>query len=328
MKYRVLIMEKMDPSGPEFLQSHGCEVRFSTSSSEEEYLQEIRAWNPHGLFVRSFPVTSEMMEAAPALRAISVHGTGYDNIDIFHAADRQIQVLHLPEGNYVSVAEHALFLIMACAKRYGLTRDPFRNGDYDVRYRVTDGQELRQKTLGIIGWGHSGQELGRMAVEGLRMNLLVWTGGRPMAPTPWGPVCQAESRDRLLEYSDFIALCLPSTPETRYGITYQDFVKMKKSACLINTSRGSLLREEDLIRALQEGLIRGAGLDVFDQEPPDPRSPLLTMDQVIATPHFAAVTEDAMYRMSLEGAQELYKALTGGNPQWPVRAGHQTARGS
>jgi D-3-phosphoglycerate dehydrogenase len=320
MTYRVLIMEKMDPAGPEFLEAHGCEVRYSRSSTEEEYRKEMEVWNPHGLFVRSFPVTPAMMKAAPALRAVSVHGTGYDNIDMPYAAAHHIQVLHLPAGNYISVAEHALFLIMACAKRYGMIRDPFKKGDYDVRYRVTDGGELRHKTLGIIGWGHSGRELGRMAAEGLRMNILVWTGGRPMTPPDWGPVCQAESRDRLLAASDFVALCIPSTPETKYGMTYPDFMKMKKSACLINTSRGNLIRETDMIRALQEGVIRGAGLDVFDQEPPAPDNPLLTMDQVIATPHFAAVTEDAMYRMSLEGARELCKALRGDKPQWPVNS--------
>lgn len=311
-------MEKMDAAGPGFLEDHGCEVRYSRSTSEEEYVREIKDWNPHGLFVRSFPVTPEMMAAAPALRAVSVHGTGYDNIDISYASEHDIQVLHLPGGNYISVAEHALFLMMACAKRYGMMRDSFRKGDYDIRYRVTDGEELRHKTLGIIGWGHSGKELGRMAAEGLRMNILVWTGGRPMTSPSWGPVCQAESRDRLLSGSDFVALCIPSTAETRYAFTYEDFAKMKKSAYLINTSRGNLIREEDMIRALKEGLIRGAGLDVFDLEPPDPHNPLLTMDQVTATPHFAAVTEDAMYRMSLEGAQELYKAVKGDKPQWPV----------
>lgn len=320
MKYRILVMEKMDPSGPEFLSSHGCDVRCSRSTSEEEYRQEMQEWNPHGLFVRSFPVTPDMMAAAPALRTVSVHGTGYDNIDMAYAAAHHIQVLHLPEGNYVSVAEHALFLMLACAKRYGETRDPFRRGDYDVRYRVTDGEELRHKTLGVVGWGHIGRELGRMAAEGLHMNVLVWTGGRPMSRPSWGPVTEADSRDRLLENSDFVALCLPSTRETRYGMTYGDFQKMKNSACLINTSRGNLIREEDLIRALKEHLIRGAGLDVFDQEPPAPDNPLLTMDQVIATPHFAAVTEDAMQRMSLEGAQELYRALRGEKPAWPVTA--------
>lgn len=316
MGYRVLVMEKMDSSGPAFLQSRGCDVRFSESMSEEQYKEEIAAWNLEGLFVRSFPITADMMQAAPELRVISVHGTKYDNIDMEYAASHHIQVIRLPEGNYISVAEHALFLMLACAKRYGLTRDPFRRGDYEVRYRTAPGTELLRKTLGVIGWGHTGRELGRMAGEGLRMKVTAWTEGRPM--DGGGFAAEAESRDQLLRQSDFVALCIPSTPETRHGFGMHEFSIMKESACLINTSRGSLVCEDDLVRALREGMIAGAGLDVFDQEPPGTDSPLLHMDQVIATPHFAAVTEDAMHRMSLEGAQELWKTLNGEVPRWPA----------
>ena len=128
----------------------------------------------------------------------------------------------------------------------------------------------------------------------------------------------AAGKEEILKQADFLVLAMPSTPETKYSFTYDDFKKMSRKACFINIARGDIVVEADLIRALQEKLIRGAAIDVFDSEPPDVDNPLFKMNNVVVTPHSAGLTSDAMQRTSLSSAKQIVDVLEGREPKWPV----------
>jgi D-3-phosphoglycerate dehydrogenase len=294
---------------------NNCELIISKGKTEKDYIEEIKDCS--GLFVRNEPVTAKMMDSAPKLKVISKHGIGYDNIDIKAAIERNIQVVYAPLGNVNSVAEHALMLILNCAKRMEIVRREFRGGNFDIRYTLPDANEISNKTLGLIGLGNIASILAKKVINGLDMKVIAYDPYKKPGITDLG-VEILESKEELLKRSDFVSIHMPLTNETRGSIGMNEFEIMKNSAFIINTSRGDIIREDDLLDALKKGIIKGAGLDVYEQEPIDKNHPLLQLDNVIATPHISGMTVEASNQLSLSGAMGIVEVLQNKDITWSV----------
>lgn len=310
MKYKVLFLKELDVSGKQILWDDGAEIIVAGGRSEDVFIKEIRENQVDAIMCRTEIVTPAMMDASPNLKVIAKHGVGLDNIDVEYATKKGIQVVYAPLGNYNSVAEHVIMLMLMAARRYKYVDREFRSGNFDVRYTLQDTFELEGLTLGILGCGRIGQIIANKAALGFGMNVI---GYDPYAKqeSMKAPVKLLENRDDVLARADFISLNLPSLPSTRGSIDYAAFQKMKTNAFFINCSRGDVVVEADLIKALQEGLILGAGLDVFDKEPIEYTNPMLEMDNVIMTPHTAATTRQAVVRCCTTAARGIMEVMNG-----------------
>lgn len=315
MKYKVLMLKNLADTGKNYLRENGCEVVVSSATSHEELLQELA--DIDALFVRNEPVTPEMMDAAPKLKVIAKHGVGYDNINVEAATERKIQVVYAPLGNVNSVAEHAMMEILCCARRYGIVHNELVRGNYNIRFQLNDGCDVAGKTIGLIGCGNIARELAKKAINGFGMKVIAFDPHLDPGMTAEG-IEIIPDRKTVFEQSDFVSIHMPSIKTTKRSIGMEEFKWMKPSAFIINTSRGDILREEELIEALKENVILGAGLDVYDQEPLPNDNELLAMDQVISTPHTAGLTIEASNRLSLTGAEGIVEALEGRELTWPV----------
>jgi phosphoglycerate dehydrogenase-like enzyme len=246
--------------------------------------------------------TAEVLEKCPALRLISIWGTGTDNVDLTAARARGVRVTNTPRVSAVAVAEHTLALIMAVAKRTVQVDQQVRQGQWP-RAMVS---ELRGKTLGLIGTGAIGREVARLGA-GIGMRVIAWTFHPKGDDVEWVPI------DEVFRRSDVVSVHVRLSTDTSGLIRREQFDVMKPGAVLINTARGGIVNESDLIEALVTNRIAGAGLDVFETEPLPPGSPLFAMTNVVLTPHAAGITPEAT-EAGLSLAIENVFAFLAGNP--------------
>ncbi len=313
MKYKVLIPEPVADAGARYLRDNGYEVRFGSGTSVETLKSEIH--DCQGVLARTALFSEDVMKAAPSLKVIARHGVGVDNIDIDAATKLGIQITNAPESNSNSVAEHAIGLIIAIARNFVYHDKQLRAANFAIRNQ-TPGGDLEHKVLGVIGTGRIGRLVARKASGGLDMKTI---GYDPYVNAPTvDDIDMQSSIDEVLKKSDFVTLHLPATPETVGLIGAKELSLMKPTAFLINAARGGIVNEADLAEALEGKTISGAALDVFAEEPPDPANPLFTMDNVIVTPHSAALTHECMDRMALHAAQGIHEVLSGKSPTWPI----------
>lgn len=309
----VLLYEPIHARALEVLRQR-AEVRMADSLEESDLLKDVA--EVEGIIIRANgKVSRRLMEAAPKLKVVARHGVGVEAIDRQAAADLGITVVNTPEANVESVAEQCLAMMLVLAKRIRLADRAIRAGDWEARYRLT-GNELLGKTLGLIGFGRIGQRLAGMCRAGLSMAVLY----HDVLAYPEAEKALDATKvelDRLLEISDFVSVHTPLVPGTRGLIGEAALRKMKPGAFLINTSRGQVVDQAALLRALQEGWIAGAGLDVYDPEPLPADSPLLGMDNVILSPHMAAHTDEALYRMAMV-VTDVLAVIEGRPPENPV----------
>lgn len=254
----------------------------------EEYLRRCWAFVPGRAHV-----TGRMLDSAPELRLICKQGVGLDRIDTAACARRGIRVENTPGSNSVSVAEHTMALILACAKRLGPVERAVRSGDTGCAQRLRS-CELAGKTLSLVGFGSIGSRVAKMAA-GFDMRILACV----RSPEKYSGVHGVEftaSLERAVKNADFLSLHVAGTEENRGLIGRRELGAMKPTAYLINTTRGFVVDEGALLDALREGRIAGAGLDVFEHEPVSPGEPLLALENVVATPHTAANTPESNLR--------------------------------
>ncbi|MBM6590921.1 phosphoglycerate dehydrogenase [Brevibacterium sp. RIT 803] len=264
-----------------------------------------------GAIAASEPITRDMLASAPALKVLARAGVGYDNVDTDAAVELGIRVCNTPEVNHHAVAEMALALMLACARRLNTVLPGVADGGWPR----AAGTELRSKTLGIIGYGPSGRAIAALGVA-LGMRVLVSTA-HPDAGADVSAGIEFADVDTTIGAADYLSL------HSRAGkgdpiIGAATFTTMKDSAILINTARGSLVDEEALVAALKAGEIAGAGLDVLQCEPIAKTNPLRMMSNVVITSHLAGQTLEARERAGVAAAQAVIDVLDGKTPRGAV----------
>ena len=309
----VLLYESMHEKALDWLRQR-AEVRLASSLDEEALVRAVG--DVQGIIIRANgKISRRIMEAAPGLKVVARHGVGVEAIDRAAAAEKGIVVVNTPTANDELVAEHCLGMMIMLAKRMAQADKAIRAGDFAARYRLI-GTELEGKTLGLIGCGKIGQRVASMAQRGLHMPIVYYDiVDYPQVEADLG--ARRLSFEALLAQSDFVSIHTPLLPATKGLINEAALRRMKKTAYLINSSRGPVVDQAALVRALQEGWIAGAGLDVFEPEPLPADSPLLALENVVLSPHMAAHTDEALYRMAMV-VQDVMAVIEGQTPQNPV----------
>lgn len=267
-----------------------------------------------------------MDKAGDSLLAITRPGIGVDTIDIAEATRRGILVINTPDAPTESTAEHTVALLMSIAKRV-VAGDMQLRGTHSIN-RAQDllGTELLNRTLGVLGYGRIGRRVAEICALGLRMQVLVYDPFIDPAMPAIENISLTNSLDAVLDAADFLTIHTPLTAETRHLIGEAQFARMKPGAYIINASRGPVIDEPALIKALQNGHLAGAALDVFDPEPPQPDNPLLHMTNVVLTPHIASYTDAGTFAMTDGVAEQILQVFRGERPPhivnpeaWPGR---------
>jgi D-3-phosphoglycerate dehydrogenase len=311
MKPKVLVTENIHAAGWETLKRETEAVAWP--GQDKQPLTEAVA-DVQAILVRVAKVSADVIRAAKKLKIIGKHGVGYDNIDIPAATASGVIVTNTPLANSTSVAEHALALLLAVARRIGESDRDLARGAMRAQ-KVYQGVELSGKVMGIIGLGSAGLRLARMTGSGLGMRVL----GFDPYKEPWPDgVEHCRDLEPLLAQADFISIHVPLTKETRNLIGKDALAKMKPTAVLVNTARGGIVDEAAAADAVRAGRPAGAGLDVVVDEPLQPSHPLNGVPNIILTPHVAGVTEEAMMRMAQDAAEDILRVLKGERPKYPV----------
>ena len=303
----IVIADQLPASAVELLRSvPGWTIDARSGRAPDELTRDLA--DADALVVRSATkVTAALMAAAPRLRVIARAGTGVDNVDVPAATERGIVVMNAPGANSISVAELAVALMLALSRAIPAADASMKQGVWEKK-KLT-GAELRGKTLGIVGLGRIGQEVGTRA-RGFGMNLVAHD---PFISEQVAATLGIEllSLDDLCAAADYITLHLPSTPETRHLFNAARLAQCKAGVRIVNTARGELIDEAALADAIEARQVAGAGLDVFETEPPaDWR--LAKLPQVVATPHIAASTVEAQEQVGIETALALRDFLREG----------------
>jgi phosphoglycerate dehydrogenase-like enzyme len=265
------------------------------------------------IVVATTRVDETLLDAAPRLKLVQHQGVGYDNVDVAACRARGVPVALTPEGTTTGVAEHTLLLILALYKRLRTAESALRAGGWPVWELRSGSFELAGKTVGLVGFGRIGREVGRRAVA-FDARVVYYDPVRAAPETEAALGVAYRPLDDLLREAHVVSLHLPLTADTRGLIDARALALMRPDAVLINTARGPLVDEAALVRALAEGSIAGAGLDVFRREPPAPDDPLLAMENAVLTPHIAAGTRDAWRTKMRAIAANLARVAAGEAP--------------
>jgi len=295
-----------------------CDVEIHESKdyppSREELIRKVRDKDAL-LCLLTDKIDAEVMDAAPNLKVVSTYSVGFDHVDIPEATKRGIYVTHTPGVLTDATAEFAIALMFAVTRRVVEADKIIRSGQWDKPWSpyFLTGLELRGKTVGLIGLGRIGLAVAKK-LSGFDVKILYYDIERRWEVETVLPNIQFADMDTVLRESDIVSLHVPLTKETYHLINEERLKKMKKTAYLVNTSRGPVVDTEALIKALGEGWIAGAALDVFEQEPLPPNHPLTKFDNVVLAPHIASATIEARQRMAELAARNLIAVLRGEMP--------------
>jgi len=314
MKQKILIVQAIHERGVQVFDDR-FEVRVASDPSVATVIREIEG--VEGVVVRTAPFPREIIEAADALKVIGRHGVGVDNIDLQAATEKGIVVVNTPNANATSVAEHTLTAIGALAKCAVVYDRATREGRWEIRnsYKAVD---LDGKILGLVGIGRIGSMVARRAAAAYNMKVIAFDPYiRPEMASEMGVSLLAQMDD-VFRQADVVSLHTPLTPETRGFVNEAKLSLMKPTAFLINISRGEVVNEKALYEALKSGVIAGAAIDVYDPEPPLKDNPLFALENILLSPHSAALTEECVIRMATGAAEGVVDVLSGKRPQFVV----------
>jgi D-3-phosphoglycerate dehydrogenase len=299
---KVLVREPIADAGIDLLREH-----FDVDVDRDSDLAEIIG-RYDGIVIRSATkLTKELIDGAERLKVIGRAGVGVDNVDVDAATRRGIVVANAPESTVISAAEHTVGLLLALSRNIPQAHAALAEGRWE-RSRW-GGVELSGKTLGVLGFGRIGQQVARRAL-GLELRVVAYDPFVSKERFRELGVDRAETADELYAAADFVTLHLPLTNETRGSIGADVFAKMRDGVRVVNAARGELVDEDALLDALRSGKVAAAALDVFSAEPYS--GPLLDLENVVATPHLAASTEEAQDRAGVIVAEQIVAALEGG----------------
>jgi D-3-phosphoglycerate dehydrogenase / 2-oxoglutarate reductase len=317
-KLKVILLDGMEGDAPmpaveerDELATINAELIILGCRSEEDVIA--MAGDADAILTYGAPMTRRVMERLPECQCIVRYGIGYDTVDVPAATDNNILVVNIPDFCLEEVANHAIALLLACAKKLPLLNKTVKQGKwFEAKKMQSPMGSIYEQVLGIIGCGNIGRTTAKKAA---------CFGLEVIGYDPYLDKSIAEkagiklvSLPELLRRSDYISIHTALTQETRHLIGEKEFALMKASAYVINTSRGPVIDEKAMIRALEAGRIAGAGLDVFEKEPVDPDNPLLKMDNVIVLPHSASYSDEAFKRLRRSVGKEAARVLSG---RWP-----------
>jgi D-3-phosphoglycerate dehydrogenase len=297
-------------------------IKINSSDSEEKCFSILRTADAYQVGAardevpKYLQVDKEFLKKTPNLILVSSSGAGYDTIDVPACTDAGILVVNQTGGNAEGVAEHAVAMILNLFKRIGESDHALRRGWDEPRTNLM-GRDLLNKTVGIIGLGNTGSRVAEICKLAFNCEILAYD---PYIKDNLFDTKHASKTElsELLTKSDVISVHVPLNKETRNMINKDWFKKMKKGSYFVTTARGSIHNEDDLYECLKEGHLAGAGLDVWDYEPPSSTHQLLKLENVIASPHTAGVTEDSRKKMSAFVATQLLDIFDGKDPARPV----------
>jgi D-3-phosphoglycerate dehydrogenase / 2-oxoglutarate reductase len=306
----VVLAGPINPAGHAQLET---EARVLVCHDESEAALVTAAAEAEGILFRAKPrCTESLMAACKKLRVVGRHGVGLDTVDVPAATRLGIAVVHAPGSNSQAVAEHALMLMLVCAKRTLLIDRRTRAGDWGGRQRVAN-VELAGKTLGIVGVGNIGRRVAKFA-GAVGMRVLGYDPYVPVDELVRRGVEPVGSLGELLPQLDFLTCHTPLTDETRHLINERTLGLLKPGAIFVNTSRGPVHDERAVFEALVRGQLAAAGLDVWEDEPTSRDNPLLNLENVVCSSHVAGVTVEASRQASLQVTTEMLRVLRGERP--------------
>lgn len=302
---RVLVADPLDESAVKQMMDSGLDVIIRNKETDGPIEEQIKGFDC--VVVRSATkITKEVIDSADNLKLIVRAGVGLDNVDQEAAKTRGVIVQNTPEAPSVSVAEIVFALMFALARNIAKADASMKDERWEKKN--LSGTELWQKKLGVVGFGRIGKEIAQRGTA-LGMDVLVVRKDRPSREEECKEVgARQVTFDYLIEESDYLTVNVPLVPETRGMIGEKEMRRMKKSAFLINTARGGVIDEAALLKALDDGEIAGAGLDVFEKEPPVDWK-LVKHPKVVATPHLASSTSEAQERVGGLTAEKVIKGL-------------------
>jgi len=309
--YKIGVIDTINPKGIELLRSNkNFNVEVITDLSKENLLKELPKYD--GVTLRRGKLDSEVLKNCKNLKVIARHGVGYDNVDTNYLKKNNITLLITHNSTSTSPAEHIMFMILNIYKGRDMFDKMVRDGNFHkaIHLQIDDNFELFAKKILIIGFGRIGKKLIKKCL-GFDMNVLVYDpfvdekiikslGGKKIVDL-----------EKALKETDILSMSVPLTENTKNMISYKQISSMKKNAIIINVSRGGVVNESDLNDALDKNIISFAGLDVFENEPPEINNPLLKNKRVLLSPHAATFTKECLEDMSLETAQNVIDFFNG-----------------
>jgi D-3-phosphoglycerate dehydrogenase len=302
---KILVADPVSDQGVAILkQDHEVDVKLKLP--QEELVKIIPAYD--ALVVRSeTKVTRAIIEAADQLKVIGRAGVGVDNIDVEAATQKGIIVLNAPEGNTIAATEHTVAMMLALARNIPQAHHSMQEGKW-LRSQFM-GVEMRGKTLGVLGMGRIGTGVAKRALA-MEMKVMAYD---PFISAEHAKALDIDlvTLDEVLQAADFLTFHLPLTSETKYLINKDTLKKLKPGVRIVNCARGGVINETDLAEAIQQGIVAGAAVDVFEKEPVDPENPLLKLDKVVVTPHLGASTAEAQVGVAVDVAYGILTALRG-----------------
>ena len=309
MTFRVLVSDKLDRKGIATLENAApgvlVDVKVGLSPAEQEAI----IGDDDGLIVRSATkVNAALLEKATRLKIVIRAGIGVDNIDRALCKQRGVVVENTPWGNVTSAAEQAIALLLSLARQVPQASQTTKSGVWEKSKFM--GVEITNKTLGVIGTGNIGAVVIDRAL-GLRMKVIAFDPAMTSDKAQALGIEQV-TLDELFERADFITMHVPLVAGTKHLLNDAAFARMKKGVLIVNAARGGIIDEDALVRAIDDGTVRGVALDVFETEPPAKDHPLFSREAVIATPHLGASTLEAQVNVAFEAAEQMIAFATDG----------------
>ena len=298
---KVAVLGKVDQKGLSFLRENEFKV-IEIENFEIQNLKE-QLKDVDGILLRTTKLDKEILEHCDNLKIISRHGVGYDNVDLDFLNENKIALCITSTSNAVSVAEHVLSFFIYLIKNLSLSDSLVKEGNFEKRSQLPNFFELYKKKVLIIGFGRIGKEVAKRCL-GFDMEVYVYD---PFLDNEIiiKNQCIPIEKNQGLAIADFITIHLPLNRDTKNFISQTELNLMRKNSILVNTSRGGIVNENDLCIALDSKKIQGAGMDVFVSEPPESNHPFFKLDNILLTPHNAALTLECRERMSLEASQNI-----------------------
>ncbi len=310
---KILVTYKLPGNYLNEIKNYEVKIRPENENPEKWLLNNIK--DAYGILITLMDkIDREIIDHAENLKVISTYSVGYDHIDVKYALSKGIRVTNTPEVLSDSTADMIFGLMIAIARRLVEGDKLIRNNKWEAGWypEFMLGTDVHGLTIGIVGMGRIGRAILKRA-HGFDMRCIYYSRHKHDVDAQYVDI------DELLKKSDYVVLCMDYNSETHHFMDYDKFLKMKKSAFIINGTRGKVINENDLIKALNNKIINGAALDVFENEPLKSENPLTKMDNVIVTPHLGSATKETRDKMAYVAVKNLINTLSGNEPLYEIK---------